>query len=129
MKEEKRGYNVIISEIDSDILNTLDTLNKSKYSNESQELFKIESNLTIGRILEDSEYFLAYLESFFVMKESLFLFSYNPLYLNYTLEEMERQDLKMRYLQMDSNNKCVPPDWYIGYDTFVIYSFFQITGN
>ena len=30
---------------------------------------------------------------------------------------------------MDSNNKCVPPDWYIGYDTFTIYSFFQIAGN
>ncbi len=29
---------------------------------------------------------------------------------------------------MDSQHKCVPTDWYvIGYDTFAIYTFFQLT--
>ena len=35
LKEGKHGYNVIISEIDSDILDTLHTLNLSKFSNDS----------------------------------------------------------------------------------------------
>lgn len=26
-------------------------------------------------------------------------------------------------------NKCVPPDWFLGYDQFAIYTFLNLVGN
>lgn len=41
--------------------------------------------------------------------------------------ESESPPLKLRYLQLDAQHKCVPTDWYvIGYDTFAIYTFLQL---
>lgn len=37
--------------------------------------------------------------------------------------------MRARYLQIDSKNKCVPPDWYLGFETFTIYTFFQLAGS
>jgi hypothetical protein len=33
----------------------------------------------------------------------------------------------LRYLQIDSKHKCVPTDWYLGYDTFATYTFLQLS--
>ena len=30
---------------------------------------------------------------------------------------------------MDSKHKCIPPDWYIGYETFTVYSFLQLAAH
>ena len=32
-------------------------------------------------------------------------------------------------MQLDSKNKCIPPDYYTGFDTFMIYSFYQVAGS
>ena len=34
----------------------------------------------------------------------------------------------MHYLQIDTKNKCVPVDWFIGYDAFAVYSFVNLIG-
>lgn len=39
------------------------------------------------------------------------------------------KDIKLRYMQVDSKHKCVPTDWYLGYETFAIYTFLQLAGN
>ena len=44
------------------------------------------------------------------------------------LSELRKMDLKVQYLQVDIKNKCVPIDWFIGYDTFSIYSFINLIG-
>ena len=36
--------------------------------------------------------------------------------------------LKVRYLQVDTKNRCVPIDWFIGYDAFAVYSFVNLIG-
>lgn len=41
-----------------------------------------------------------------------------------TFKELEKHKIRARYLQIDSKNKCVPSDWYLGFETFTIYSFF-----
>ena len=58
------------------------------------------------------------------------MFSYNKTLLNYSLENLRQlKNIRLRYLQIDSKHKCVPTDWYLGYDTFAIYTFYQLTGN
>lgn len=37
-------------------------------------------------------------------------------------------DLRIRYLQVDTKHKCVPVDWFIGYDTFTVYTFLNLVG-
>lgn len=45
------------------------------------------------------------------------------------LEELRKlPGIKARYLQVDIKNKCVPIDWFIGFDTFSIYSFVNFVG-
>jgi len=53
------------------------------------------------------------------------MFSYNKTLLNYSLENLRQlKNIRLRYLQIDSKHKCVPTDWYLGYDTFAIYTFY-----
>lgn len=58
------------------------------------------------------------------MKDNLYAFSYNKTLLTLTIAELRQiRSLRLRYLQIDSKHKCVPTDWYLGYDTFAIYTF------
>jgi hypothetical protein len=43
------------------------------------------------------------------------------------LDLYQQKNLRIRYLQVDSKHKCIPTDWFFGYDTFAIYSFFQLS--
>jgi hypothetical protein len=46
-----------------------------------------------------------------------------------SIEELRKiPNLKVRYLQVDSKNKYVPADWFIGFDSFTIYSFVNLLG-
>lgn len=58
-------------------------------------------------------------------KDNIFAFSYNKTLLETSINDLQKnKTLRVKYLQVESKNRCIPPDWYIGFDTFVIYSFF-----
>jgi len=38
-------------------------------------------------------------------------------------------DLRVNYVQVDSMNKCVPQDWFLGYDQFTVYTFLNLAGQ
>jgi len=41
---------------------------------------------------------------------------------------LEGGRLRYRYVQVDSQNRCVPTDWYvIGYDIFAMHTFLRLT--
>ena len=65
-------------------------------------------------------------EKGFLARDSIFAFADNRSYLDMTIDELwaAKDSLKLRYIQMDSKHKCIPPDWYIGYETFTTYSFY-----
>jgi len=58
----------------------------------------------------------------------LYGYSRNGSLLNATTEELRgNQSLRMRFLQLDTQHRCVPKDWYVlGYDTFAIYTFLKL---
>ena len=41
-------------------------------------------------------------------------------------ELKEVPGVRMKYLQVDILNKCVPQDWYLGYDQFSVYTFLNL---
>jgi hypothetical protein len=66
----------------------------------------------------------------FSSKEIIYAYSFNKTLLEMPISELIKvKNIKARYLQIDSKNKCVPTDWYLGYDTFIIYTFLQLGGN
>lgn len=58
----------------------------------------------------------------------LYAYSRNGSLLNATAEELRGNgSLRMRFLQLDTQHRCVPTDWYVlGYDTFAIYTFLKL---
>ena len=41
-------------------------------------------------------------------------------------ELMKIKDLRVMYIQVDSMNKCIPQDWFLGYDQFAVYTFLNL---
>lgn len=42
-----------------------------------------------------------------------------------TIKDLKaNKTLKASYIQLETKNKCIPTDWYLGYDTFMTYSFY-----
>jgi hypothetical protein len=41
-------------------------------------------------------------------------------------ELMKIKDLRVKYIQVDSMNKCIPQDWFLGYDQFAVYTFLNL---
>ena len=39
---------------------------------------------------------------------------------------IKNQSVRFQYLQVDSLNKCVPQDWFLGYDHFIVYSMLNL---
>ena len=63
------------------------------------------------------------------MNDNFYVFSYDPEMLNLTLDEMQsRSDLRVKYVQVDSMSKCVPQDWFLGYDQFAVYTWLNLNG-
>ena len=61
--------------------------------------------------------------------DNFYAYSLNETLLDLPIEEVRKiPGLKVRYLQVDTKNKCVPIDWFIGYDAFSTYSFINLIG-
>ncbi len=59
---------------------------------------------------------------------NLYIYSRNKTLMDLPLEALRLDSsLKYRFLQVDSQHRCVPSDWYmIGYDNFAIHSFLNL---
>jgi hypothetical protein len=60
----------------------------------------------------------------------MYAYTKNKTLLGMSVEELRRESdrIKYRYLQMDSQHRCVPSDWYIiGYDIFVMHTFLRLS--
>lgn len=140
LAEEMEGYNLVASMIPDDIFTTIQAINSSFAAPiYVQTKHPADNQGHEGGVLET---FLERFEAvfgFYTMleyhvKSKLVLDNFYGYSLNRTLLEMPvdqlRQipGLKVRYLQVDIKNKCVPIDWFIGYDTFSIYSFINLLG-
>ena len=65
------------------------------------------------------------------MNDNFYAFSYDPELLDLSLEELqapEKKNLRLKYVQVDSMSKCVPQDWFLGYDQFAIYTWLNLNG-
>jgi hypothetical protein len=63
-------------------------------------------------------------------QEDIYVFALNETLLNMSIGELRSiKNLKASYLQLETKNKCVPTDWYLGYDTFMTYSFYQLVDS
>lgn len=61
------------------------------------------------------------------MNDNFYAFSYNKTLLNMDVSElMKIKDLRVKYIQVDSMNKCIPQDWFLGYDQFAVYTFLNL---
>jgi hypothetical protein len=62
-------------------------------------------------------------------RSHVYAYSRNQTLLEMSFDELrEIPDLRTHYLQVDIQNKFVPVDWFLGYDTYVIYSFVNLVG-
>lgn len=65
-----------------------------------------------------------------LMNDNFYAFSYNNSLINTDIQEIKKMpNIRMKYIQVDSMNKCVPQDWFLGYDAFAIYSFLNLAGQ
>lgn len=61
--------------------------------------------------------------------EWIYAYSRNETLLNLPVSELRKiKDLKMYYLQLDSQTKCMPVGGPLGYDTFMVYMFINLVG-
>lgn len=64
------------------------------------------------------------------MNDNIYAFSYNKDLLDLSAEDLvKRDDVRLKYIQMDIMNKCVPQDWFLGYDQFAVYALLKLTGQ
>jgi len=61
-----------------------------------------------------------------LMNDNFYAFSYNKTLLDGNVEDLK--DSRVKYIQVDSMNKCVPQDWFLGYDQFAVYTFLNLAG-
>ena len=61
--------------------------------------------------------------------EFIYAYSRNETLVNLSISELkEIKDLKLYYMQMDSQTKCMPVGGALGYDTFMTYMFVNLIG-
>ena len=144
LAEELEGYNLVASEITEDIFATVKAINASLYDEiyvqtRSEPHFPPEYYGSAENYLD---LFVNTMDSFFgfytiaehfvksnLVIDNFYGYSLNQTLLNMTFDELEQiEGLKLRYLQVDTKNKCVPIDWFIGYDTFASYVFINLIG-
>ena len=61
-----------------------------------------------------------------LMNDNFYAFSYDQGLLELSVEELAKKDVRLKYIQVDSMSKCVPQDWFLGYDQFSVYSFLNL---
>ncbi len=136
------GFNLVASVNRDDIFNTVEAINASLTSDVYIQMasplshspsYPVESYLDILVNTVDSFFGLYAVVEHFV-KSNLVIDNFYAYALNDTLLEMPISEvrqidgLKVHYLQVDTKNKCVPVDWFIGYDAFAVYSFINLIG-
>ena len=112
---------MIVSQDRQDIFQTIESVNdtyrhslrnflelSSMQIQEHPSLFELPM-----RILMNINNFL----SSVLIIDNFYAFTYDSSLLDLTLDELKaRPDVRLKYLQVDSMNKCVPQDWFLGYD-------------
>ena len=64
------------------------------------------------------------------MNDNFYAFSYNRTLLDLPLSDLAQMpNLRVKYIQVNSMNKCVPQDWFLGYDQFAVYTFLNLAGQ
>lgn len=144
LAQEMEGFNLVASVNKEDIFDTVIAVNASLTSDvyiqtSSPSSLKpvysgsMESYLDILVNTVDSFFGLYSVVEHFV-KSNLVIDNFYAYALNETLLDMPISEvrqvpgLKVHYLQVDTKNKCVPVDWFIGYDAFAVYSFINLIG-
>lgn len=139
-KEMKWYQNTIFSENQNDIAQTVNLLNQT-YLNSSENFSLLAKSVFGDTILHENGFstwfhFIARLYNLVMnfisaqlMNDNLYAFSFDPKYLNMTIQELKDQKVRMKYLQVGSMSKCVPQDWFLGYDQFAIYTWLNLGGH
>lgn len=141
LKKELEGHSSEISSSDvQDIVRTVKLLNDS-YNNSTQNFYKlvdqeldtVKVNQTGLHVLKDlgrktSKLFTNFFTGK-IMNDNTYAFSYDQTLLDLPSEELIRRNIRLSYLQVDSMHKCVPQDWFLGYDQFAVYTFHKLGGQ
>ena len=139
-KEMKWYQNSIFSENQDDIAQTVSLLN-STYLNSSDNFSSLAKSVFGETVLHENglQTWLHFLTRVYglvmnfissqLMNDNLYAYTYDPKYLNMTIEELKDQKVRMKYLQVGSMSKCVPQDWFLGYDQFAIYTWLNLGGH
>lgn len=149
LKREQKGiHSLIRSEDNRDILRTIKILNES-YVYSTQNFYKMlnyEFSLPTMRYPDQpgeqsvNHLVLTLVQKLYrvvsnyasakLMNDNFYAFSYNQTLLDMNLDELKSNpNLRLNYIQVDSMNKCVPQDWFLGYDQFAVYTFLKLSGQ
>ena len=59
----------------------------------------------------------------------IYFFANEASKLNASLMDLKKNNSNIKYLQVESNNNCIPYSLFLGYDSFMVYSLFRAMGN
>ena len=143
--EEMEGFNLVASSNKDDIMETVAAINASLSSDIyvqtrsphilKPRLISVGDPTALDYIMQAVESVISsyttvehFVKSNLVI-DNFYAYSQNETLLDLPIEEVRKiPGLKVRYLQVDTKNKCVPIDWFIGYDAFSAYSFINLIG-
>lgn len=123
---------MIYSSNASDIVTTIQMLNQSYVNSHRNfaDLFKTVINRPIKGKRHAIQYFVEFMQNFVsaqMINDNFYAFSFNQSLLEMPLSQLQTiPGVRMKYLQVDILNKCVPQDWFLGYDQFSVYTFLNL---
>ena len=138
------GFNLVSSTNREDIFNTVIAVNASLTSDvyvQTRTPYSMSPN-HYGSMNNYLDIFVDAVDTFFglytviehfvksnLVIDNFYAYSLNETLLDMPIDQLKQiPDIKVRYLQVDTKNKCVPIDWFIGYDAFAVYSFINLIG-
>ena len=146
LNEEIEGFNQIASHYTEDILTTIEALSEMKKDDVLIETRYRMPNVDPPTPADQSFSQLIldlFVQNFYIGElvgsllhsaelpevEWIYAYSRNETLLNLPISELKQiKDLKMYYLQLDSQTKCMPVGGPLGYDTFMVYMFINLVG-
>lgn len=94
------------------------------------QLWTTSPNNTLTKmynVLENSIELIENLISASVINDNFYAFSFNKTLIETPLDQLKNiTNVRFKYLQVDTLNKCIPQDWFLGYDQFSVYSFINL---
>ena len=128
---------MISSDDHNDITKTVRILNES-YMHSTQNFYKLlrsefdlSSQLKLfGDPIEMAQKVQKVISNYAsakLMNDNFYAFSYNQTLLDVNIQQLQ-PEVRIKYIQLDSMNKCVPQDWFLGYDQFAVYTFLNLAG-